>query len=194
MGSLEMSDSSSTSSSLSTSSAESDEDDFRQMTVMAAETSKEVGAKEDSMSQPDHNKLGADLSLMSFLKQGPIRRGVVNAVNPMMPISTSEIFNPMQIVTASSFQVGNYGFIPQDRPQTYTQEQAARQCKINFGPEFVLATFDNVAEVDSVVAIMNNNGINTHAYWTGHTDLYVPRPLSGKINQAFDGDFPWMEN
>ena len=95
--SLEMSDSSSTSSSLSTSSAESDEDDFRQMTVMAAEPSKEFGAKDDSsMTQPDHNKLGADLSLMSFLKQGPIRRGVVNAVNPMMPISTSEIFNPMQ--------------------------------------------------------------------------------------------------
>merc|ERR1712106_148657 len=43
--------------------------------------------------------LGADLSLMSFLKQGPIRRGVVNAVNPMMPISTSEIFNPMQTKT-----------------------------------------------------------------------------------------------
>ena len=41
---------------------------------------------------PDHTKLGADLSLMSFLKQGPIkRRGVVNAVNPMMPISTSEL-------------------------------------------------------------------------------------------------------
>ena len=92
-----MSDSSSTSSSCSTSSGESDEDDFRQMTVMAAEPSKEFDAKNDSsMSQPDHNKLGADLSLMSFLKQGPIRRGVVNAVNPMMPISTSEIFNPMQ--------------------------------------------------------------------------------------------------
>merc|ERR1712106_938944 len=43
--------------------------------------------------------LGPDLSLMSFLKQGPIRRGVVNAVNPMMPISTSEIFNPMQTKT-----------------------------------------------------------------------------------------------
>merc|ERR1711892_386618 len=99
MGSLEMSDSSSTSSSCSTSSGESDEDDFRQMTVMTAEPSKEGGAKEDSMSQPDHNKLGADLSLMSFLKQGPIRRGVVNAVNPMMPISTSEIFNPMQTKT-----------------------------------------------------------------------------------------------
>merc|ERR1711892_884394 len=193
MGSLEMSDSSSTSSSCSTSSGESDEDDFRQMTVMAAEPRKEFDAKDDSANpQPDHNKLGADLSLMSFLKQGPIRRGVVNAVNPMMPISTSEIFNPMQIVTASSFQVGNYGFIPQDRPQTYTQEQAARQCKINFGPEFVLATFDNDAEVDSVVAIMNNNGVNTHAYWTGHTDLCLSG--FGQLNQAFEGDFPWMEN
>merc|ERR1712106_1171864 len=100
MGSLEMSDSSSTSSSCSTSSGESDDDDFRQMTVMAAEPIKEIGTKDDSsMTQPDHKKLGADLSLMSFLKQGPIRRGVVNAVNPMMPISTSEIFNPMQTKT-----------------------------------------------------------------------------------------------
>merc|ERR1711892_564158 len=165
MGSLEMSDSSSTSSSCSTSSGESDEDDFRQMTVMAAEPRKEFDAKDDSANpQPDHNKLGADLSLMSFLKQGPIRRGVVNAVNPMMPISTSEIFNPMQIVTASSSQVGNFG----------------------------LATFDNDAEVDSVVAIMNNNGVNTHAYWTGHTDLYLSG--FGQLNQAFEGDFPWMEN
>ena len=48
--------------------------------------------KDQSVQLPDHTKLGADLSLMSFLKQGPIkRRGVVNAVNPMMPISTSDL-------------------------------------------------------------------------------------------------------
>lgn len=91
-----MSDSSSTSASCSTSSDES-EDEFRHMSVTAAEPSNDSDIKDDStMPQPDHTKLGADLSLMSFLKQGPTRRGVVNAVNPMMPISTSEIFNPMQ--------------------------------------------------------------------------------------------------
>ena len=43
--------------------------------------------------EPDHTKLGADLSLMSFLKSGPTRRGVVNAINPMMPISTTEVLS-----------------------------------------------------------------------------------------------------
>ena len=47
--------------------------------------------------EPDHTKLGADLSLMSFLKSGPTRRGVVNAINPMMPISTSEVSMPINV-------------------------------------------------------------------------------------------------
>ena len=88
-------------------------------------------------------------------------------------------------MSASSFQVNNFGFIPQDRPQAYTWDEAKAQCKINFGPEFELATFADQAELDSVIAIMNNNGINDHAYWVGYTD---------KENPAFDGDFPWSAN
>ena len=91
-------------------------------------------------------------------------------------------------MNASSFQVNNWGFIPQDRPQSYSWEEAGKQCAINFGPEFELATFANQAEVDSVVAIMNNNGINDHAYWTGQTHS------NGQVSPSFDGVFPWMGN
>lgn len=78
--------------------------------------------------------------------------------------------------------MGNYGFIPQDRPLTYTLDEAARQCKINFGPEFALAVFTSQAEVDNVVQMMNNNGINNHAYWIGNTE--IPWMADGLSNNA----------
>ena len=70
----------------------------------------------------------------------------------------------------SSFQVNNFGVIPEDRPETYTRDEAESQCRINFGPEFNLATFADQNELDTVIQILNNNGVNYHAYWTGYTD------------------------
>ena len=80
----------------------------------------------------------------------------------------------------SSFQVNNFGVIPEDRPETYTRDEAESQCRINFGPEFNLATFADQNELDTVIQILNNNGVNYHAYWTGYTDY--DGDLQGKNN------------
>ena len=66
--------------------------------------------------------------------------------------------------------MNNFGIIPEDRPQTYTRDEAEKQCKINFGPEFNLATFADQNELDTVTEILKNNAVNYHAYWTGYTD------------------------
>ena len=67
------------------------------MTAPIVGTTAPTDEKKSEPMEPDHSKLGADLSLMSFLKSGPTRRGVVNAINPMMPMSTSEVFSTSAI-------------------------------------------------------------------------------------------------
>ena len=67
------------------------------MTAPVVGTTAPTDEKKSEPMEPDHSKLGADLSLMSFLKSGPTRRGVVNAINPMMPMSTSEVFSTSAI-------------------------------------------------------------------------------------------------
>ena len=100
-----------------------------------------------------------------------IRAVVDHLQTPKPPVPPTEPIDqgPFVDYQVGSFNVGAYGFIPQDRPNTFTHEEAKAECIKHFGKGWELSHVDL-----HVLTLLENNELGHLPFWVDINEcLYV---------------------